>query len=73
MRVPFSFTNNSTMKKTKKQYEQYLNAASPEQGSELWIIGGAIRMTHMWTSKYGTALRKYDSIAFETGYHDWAR
>ena len=58
-------------RKTKKAYEEFLNELSPEQGSEKWIIGGTIRMSYMWQNKYGTALRKYDPIAFQVGYREW--
>jgi hypothetical protein len=61
------------MKKTKKAYEQYLNELSPAQGSDEWIIGGKIRMSHMWKDWYGTALRKFDPIAFQVGYNEWVR
>lgn len=57
--------------KTKKAYEEHLNSLSPSQGDEKWIIGGVIRMAYMWQEKYGTAIRKYDSIAFEVGYNEW--
>jgi hypothetical protein len=59
------------MKKTKKNYEECLNQNSPSQGSDEWIIGGKIRMNLMWSNKYGTAIRKYDPIAFEVGYNEW--
>lgn len=59
------------MKPTKKRYEEYLNELSPEQGSEEWIIAGAIRMQHMWKNQYGTALRMYDPVAFQCGYNEW--
>ena len=58
-------------KLTKKSYEEYLNDLSPEQGSEEWIIGGTIRMSHMWQSKYGAAIRKYDPIGFQVGFREW--
>ncbi len=57
--------------KTKKEYEEYLNDNSPSQGSEEWIIGGVIRMSFMWQNKYGTALRRFDPIAFEVGYNEF--
>ena len=60
-------------KKTKKAYEEYLNELSPARGSDEWIVGGTIRMSQMWQSKYGTALREYDKIAFEAGYQEWLR
>jgi len=59
------------MKKTRKAYEEHLNQISFEQGSEEWIIGGKIRMYNMWTNTYGTALRKYDPLAFNVGYQEW--
>jgi len=61
------------MKLTKKEYEEYLNDLSPEQGDERWIIGGTIRMAHMWQNKWGTSIRKYDPIAFQVGYEEWVR
>lgn len=57
--------------KTKKAYEEYLNENSPSQGSDKWIIGGVIRMLFMWQNKYGTALRKFDPIAFEVGFNEF--
>jgi hypothetical protein len=57
--------------KTKKAYEEYLNENSPSQGSDEWIIGGVIRMLFMWKNKYGTALRKFDPIAFEVGFNEF--
>jgi hypothetical protein len=59
------------MKKTKKEYEEYLNGLSPPHGSEKWIIGGTIRMLYMWKNKYGSAIRKYDPIAFTVGFREW--
>jgi len=56
---------------SKKDYEKFLNENPPEQGSDLWIIGGVIRMNHMWKGTYGTAVRKHDPIAFEVGYGDY--
>lgn len=56
---------------TKKGYETYLNKLSPEQGSDKWIIGGKIRMAHMWARTYGTAIRKYDPINFQVGFNDY--
>ena len=61
------------MKKTKKVYEEHLNKISPEQESEGWIIGGKMRISHMWRGQWGTALRKYDPISFEVGFSDFKR
>jgi len=61
-----------TVKTTKKAYVAYLNeVALPPQGDERWIIGGTIRMYHMWKNQYGEALRKYDPIGFQVGYNEW--
>lgn len=57
--------------KTKKDYEEYLNDNSPSQGSDEWIIGGVIRMSFMWQNKYGTAIRRFDPIAFEVGFNEF--
>jgi hypothetical protein len=57
--------------KTKKDYEEYLNDNSPSQGSDEWIIGGVIRMALMWQNKYGTAIRRFDPIAFEVGFNEF--
>lgn len=57
--------------KTKKAYEQYLNDLSPAQGSEEWIIAGKIRMAEMNLQQYGSAIRKFDPIAFNVGYNEW--
>lgn len=53
--------------KTKKRYEEFLNSIAPSRDSELWIIGGKNRNG----MQYGTALRKYDPIAFECGYREF--
>jgi len=55
-------------KKTRKALEEILNESSPPQGDSRWIIGGKIRYTYMWKRKYGTALRKYDIMAFNEEY-----
>lgn len=56
------------MKITKKQFEQYLNEVVECLPEEDFIIGGKYRRM-----KYGTAMRKYDPIAFEVGYKDYVR
>ena len=69
------------MRKTKKAYEEYLNDIY--SGYEAVQVGaymiqwnakvkrycGAIELLR-W-GKYGTALRRYDSIAFEVGFGEW--
>lgn len=61
------------MKKTKKQYENFLNSISPTKGSDEWIIGGKLRMYYMLYHAYGTAIRKYDPIAFQVGYEEFLK
>lgn len=51
---------------TKKEYEQYLNEIGECFDEDKFIIGGKFRRM-----KYGTALRKYDPIAFEVCYRDY--
>jgi hypothetical protein len=65
--------SNLKIKKSKKQYENFLNSISPVQGSEEWIIGGTIRYYHMWKNQYGTAIRKFDPITFEVGFNDFLK
>lgn len=60
------------IKKTKKAYEEYLNNNSHFDSDE-YIIGGKKRETYYWSNRYGTALRKYDPIAFEVGYNEWRK
>lgn len=54
------------MKITKKQYEQILNEIGESFDEDKFIIGGKFRRM-----KYGSALRKYDPIAFEVGYNEY--
>lgn len=58
---------------TIRQFELYLNAHGPEQGSDRWIIGGRIRMTEMCLDQYGTALRKYDPGIFRRAYNHYLK
>lgn len=53
-------------RKTKKDYQEWLDEIAPDYGSDDWIIGGKRRR-----GSYGAALRKYDPIAFEVGYREW--
>ena len=61
------------MKKTKKEYEEYLNELSPDFESDEWIIGGVYRRSLAVLKKWGTVLRRYDPIGFEAGYQEWKR
>ena len=58
------------MKKTKQNYEEYLNQLYFPHDNDMWIIGGKNRY---WTckGKYGTAIRRYDPIQFEVGFEEW--
>lgn len=56
------------MKKTKKEYENYLNEIGLSLDEDRFIIGGKKR-----NGKYGAMLRKHDPIAFSVGYNDWRR
>lgn len=54
------------MKKTKKDYEEYLNEIGiPEDDKR--SNGGRIPDN----SNYGTWLRKNDPIAFQVGFNEW--
>lgn len=55
------------MKKTRKNYENWLNSIAPNFDSDEWIIGGKNRNK----MQYGAALRKYDPIAFEVGFREF--
>lgn len=67
-------------KKTKKKYEEYLNEigatfedceymCNPRRGGKV-IKPNSLRNL-LNDMRYGYLLRKYDPIAFETGYNDW--
>ena len=58
-------------KRTKTNYEKYLNSLSPDYESDQWIIGGKLRYRLRKSQKWGTALRTYDPIAFQVGYNEW--
>lgn len=63
--------SNIKVKITRKAFEKYLNEVMTDQNADFWIIGGKIRMHAKWTNTYGTALRKYDPIAFNVGFNEW--
>lgn len=54
------------MKKTKNNYENYLNEVGETLPEEFFIMGGKLRH-----GDYGRLLRKYDPIAFEVGFNEW--
>lgn len=57
------------MKKTRKEYENYLNGLSPDGDDERWIIGGKNRYCNR--DNWGTMLKRYDKIGFEVGFNEW--
>ena len=61
------------IKKTKKEYEEYLNDLQIESESDKYIMGGKLRMSHALAETYGSCLRKHDPIAFEAGFNEWKR
>ena len=54
------------MKKTKKQYVEYLNEIGFSISPDNFIMKGKQRF-----GLYGYLLRKYDPIAFEIGFKEW--
>ncbi len=60
------------MKKTKWNYEAYLNdlyrGNEPEIEQYRYLKEGFALVKR---GKLGTALRRYDPIAFEVGFNDW--
>lgn len=66
--------NGSTMKSNRvsdsleDDYEEYLNEIGEDLDEDEFIIGGKKR-----NMPYGTALRKYDPIAFNVGFDEWER
>lgn len=51
------------MASKRKQYEEYLNAISPDGDDERWVIGGKSRYTGR--ENYGTMMKRYDPVGFE--------
>lgn len=56
-------------KKSRKDYEKYLNSISPDRDDEAWIIGGKNR--YCGRENYGTMIKRYDPIGFNVGYREW--
>lgn len=54
------------MKKTKNNYENYLNEVGETLPEESFIMNGKLRH-----GAYGRLLRKHDPIAFEVGFNEW--
>ena len=60
-------------KKTRKEYEEYLNEISPSFESDEWIIGGKRRNVYARKNKWGTCMRVHDPIAFTVGFNEYDR
>jgi hypothetical protein len=59
------------MEKTRKNYESFLNDLY-NAGTALEIGEYMLKAKRLLSEgKYGTALRKYDPIAFEIGFKEW--
>lgn len=56
---------------TQKAFEKYLNDLSYDMSEDDYIIGGKMRHSYRDKRRYGSALRKYDPIAFQVGYKEW--
>lgn len=56
-------------KKSRKDYEKFLNSISPDRDDEAWIIGGKNR--YCGRENYGTMIKRYDPIGFNVGYREW--
>ena len=60
------------MKKTRKNYEDYLNDIyNIDEGLDVgeYMLPQAKRL--LMSGKYGSALRKYDPVAFNVGFNEW--
>jgi len=60
------------MRKTKKNYEAYLNdlyRGNEPEIEQYRYLGKGFKLVKQ--GKLGTALRKHDPIAFECGFNDW--
>lgn len=55
-----------TIKKSKKEYQEFLNEVGENLPEEEFIIGGKLRR-----GKYGDMVRKHDPIGFQVGYNEW--
>lgn len=58
------------MKRTRKQYEEFLNEMSPDCESELWIIGGKNRYARR--NNWGAMMKRYDPVGFQAGFIEWS-
>lgn len=54
-------------KKSRKDYEKYLNSISPDRDDEAWIIGGKNR--YCGRENYGTMINRYENDLLTAGCH----
>ena len=63
------------MKKTKKNYERYLNDLYYNQDivemDEVWQFYAYLPAPLLRKGKLGTCLRRHDPIQFECGFDEW--
>ena len=62
------------MKKTKSEYEKYLNQLFDEQLTDEEKIEkfAYILSSHKHHKKLGSLMRRFDPIQFEVGYSEWS-
>lgn len=58
-------------RRTRAEFEEYLNRHSPAHPDERWFIGGVYRGKLARAMTYGTALKEYDPTLFTLMYRDW--
>ena len=58
---------------TRADYTEHLNELSPSWDSDEWIIGGKDRRKHYYPKRWGVAVRRFDTTAFNSGYNDYLR
>jgi len=61
----------SNTKKTRVQYEEYLNSISPPIESIEWVMDGKRRKVMAKKQKYGTALRNHDPLQFNNMFNQY--
>jgi len=58
----------SKAKKTKKEYEEYLNEIGMPDQAFWWV-----KTSYFNPLTYGSQLRRHDPIAFQVGFDEWTR
>ena len=59
-------------KTTRKAYMEFLNKEGEIYDKNSFNIGGKMRSAY-YPDRFGKALRKYDSLAFDVGYQEYVR